>query len=152
MPNTYTQLYIHIVFTVQGRENLIQNKWKLDLHKYISGIIKQRQHKPLIINGMPDHIHVFVGLNPSQGVSDLVRDIKAFSAKHINDQKLLRGKFSWQEGYGAFSYSKSQIEKVYHYIQHQEEHHKKQTFKEEYIGLLKKFNVDYDERYLFDFM
>ena len=149
MAGTFSQLYIHIVFAVKGRENLIGNTWKDELHKYIAGIIIGKNQKPIIINGMPDHIHCFIGLKPSIAISDLVRDIKNNSSKFINDKKLVRGKFSWQEGYGAFSYSHSHIQNVYNYILNQEDHHKRKTFKEEYLELLKKFKIDYNENYLF---
>ena len=120
MPGTFSQVYIQVVFAVKGRENLIGNQWKDDLHKYISGIIKGKGQKPIIVNGMPDHIHAFVGFRPSMNISDLVRDIKNNSSNFVNDHKLVKGKFSWQEGYGAFSYSQSQIGRVYDYILNQE--------------------------------
>lgn len=116
MVGTFSQIYIQIVFAVKGRENLISKFWKDDLHKYISGIIKGKEQKPIIVNGMSDHLHVFVGLNPSMRVSDLVRDIKNNSSNFINDQKLVAGRFSWQEGYGAFSYSRADVRNVYNYI------------------------------------
>lgn len=152
MPGTFTQVYIQIVFAVKGRENLISKTWKDDLHKYIAGIIKGKDQKPIIVNGMPDHIHVFVGLRPSMPISDLVRDIKNNSSKFINESKFVKGKFSWQEGYGAFSYSHTQINQVYDYILNQEEHHKKRTFKEEYLELLKKFEIEFNDKYLFDWV
>jgi REP element-mobilizing transposase RayT len=150
MPGTFSQIYIQIVFAVKGRQNLIQNAWKNDLHKYISGIIKGKDQKPIIVNGMPDHIHAFVGLKPVMTISDLVRDIKNNSSNYVNDRKLVKGKFSWQEGYGAFSYAHSQIETVYNYILNQERHHRKKTFREEYLAFLNKFEVDYDHKYLFE--
>jgi putative transposase len=152
MPGTFSQIYIQVVFAVKGRENLISKEWKEDLHKYIAGIIKGKGQKSIIVNGMPDHIHAFIGLRPAMSISDLVRDIKNNSSNFINDNKFVKGKFSWQEGYGAFSYSHSHIENVYQYILNQEEHHKKKTFKDEYIDFLTKFNVDYDEKYLFDWI
>jgi putative transposase len=152
MPGTFSQLYIQIVFAVKGRENLIHTSWKEELHKYMAGIIKGKGQKPIIVNGMPDHIHVFVGLKPSMPVSDLVRDIKNNSSNFINDRKLVKGKFSWQEGYGAFSYSHSHIGKVYQYILNQEEHHKTKTFREEYTDFLIKFGIEYNEVYLFDWI
>jgi putative transposase len=152
MPGTFSQIYIQVVFAVKGRENLIIKEWKEDLHKYIAGIIKGKGQKSIIVNGMPDHIHAFIGLRPAMSISDLVRDIKNNSSNFINDNKFVKGKFSWQEGYGAFSYSHSHIENVYQYILNQEEHHKKKTFKDEYIDFLTKFNVDYDEKYLFDWI
>ncbi len=150
MPGTFSQIYIQIVFAVKGRENLISNSWKAELHKYIAGIIKGKDQKPIIVNGMADHVHAFVGLRPAMAISDLTRDIKNNSSNFINNHKFVRRKFAWQEGYGAFSYSHSHIGKVYDYILKQEKHHKKKTFKEEYIGFLKKFEVEYDEKYLFE--
>lgn len=150
MPGTYSQIYIQIVFAVKGRENLIANSWKTELHKYIAGIIKGKGHKPIIVNGMPDHIHVFVGLKPAMAISDLVRDIKSNSSNFVNDHKFVKGKFAWQESFGAFSYSHSHIGKVYDYILNQEEHHRKITFREEYHGFLKKFEIEYNRKYLFD--
>ena len=152
MPGTFSQIYIQVVFAVKGRENLIAESWKDELHKYIAGIIKGKEQKSIIVNGMPDHIHSFIGLRPSMAISDLVRDIKNNSSNFINDKKLVKGKFSWQEGYGAFSYSHSHIQNVYNYILNQEEHHKKRTFKEEYLGLLKKFEIEFSEKYLFEWI
>ncbi|MBU2445232.1 MAG: IS200/IS605 family transposase [Bacteroidetes bacterium] len=159
MAGTFSQVYIQVVFAVKGRENLISKKWKDDLNKYIAGIIKGKEQKSIIVNGMPDHIHAFIGLRPSMAISDLVRDIKNNSTNFINEKKLVNGKFSWQEGYGAFSYGHSQIGTVYNYISNQEKHHKKKTFRpanstqfyggEEYLDFLKKFEIKYDERYLF---
>ncbi|MEI7582244.1 IS200/IS605 family transposase [Runella sp.] len=152
MAGTFSQIYIQVVFAVKGRENLISSSWKDELHKYMSGIIKGKEQKPIIVNGMPDHIHAFIGLRPSMPISDLVRDIKNNSSNFINDKKLVKGKFSWQEGYGAFSYSHSQIQNVYDYILKQEEHHKKKTFKEEYLDFLKKFEIEHNEKYLFEWI
>lgn len=150
MPGTFSQIYIQIVFAVKGRENLISNNWKNELHKYIAGIVKSKGQKPIIINGMPDHIHAFIGLKPVMSISDLVRDMKNNSSNFINERNLVKGKFQWQEGYGAFSYSHSHINKVYDYILNQEQHHEKKTFHQEYLEFLKNFHVDYDEKYLFD--
>jgi REP element-mobilizing transposase RayT len=152
MPGTFTQLYVQVVFAVRGRQNLISEKWETELHKYISGIIKGKGQKSIIVNGVKDHIHAFVGLKPSMSVSNLVRDIKNNSTNFINDNKFVKGKFSWQEGYGAFSYSHSQIDAVYNYILAQKEHHKKKTFKEEYLEFLHKFEVEFNEKYLFDWI
>ena len=152
MPGTFSQIYIQVVFAVQGRQNLIRKAWKDELHKYLAGIIKGKEQKPIIVNGMPDHIHAFIGLKPSMAISDLVRDIKNNSTNFINGKKWVTGKFSWQEGYGAFSYSHSQIETVYNYILNQEQHHRKKTFREEYIAFLKRFNVPYEERFLFEWL
>src|SRR5674476_190371 len=145
MPGTFHQLYIQVVFAVQGRENLISNKWNKELHKYIAGIIKGKEQKSIIVNGMPDHIHAFIGLRPAMAISDLVRDIKNNSSNFINDHKWVKGKFLWQAGYGAFSYSHSHIGNVYSYILNQEKHHKKKTFREEYQEFLKKFEIEHDE-------
>ena len=152
MSNTFSQLYIQIIFTVQGRQNLIPSQKREELHKYITGIIKKRNQKLLAIFAMPDHIHLLVGLKPDIRISDLVRDIKSGTSKYISENNWVKGKFSWQSGYGAFSYSKSQIDKVIQYISNQEQHHKKRTFKEEYLGFLKKFGIDYDEQYLFEWI
>lgn len=149
---TFSQIYIQVIFAVKGRQNLIQKTWKDDLHKYMAGIIKGKNQKPIIVNGMPDHIHAFIGLRPAMAISDLVRDIKNNSTNFINDRKLVKGKFSWQDGYGAFSYGHSQIEKVYKYILTQEQHHRKKTFQEEYMDFLKKFEVPFEEKYLFDWI
>ena len=129
MPNTYTQLYIQIVFAVKGRENLISKGNREELHKYITGIVQNRDQKLLSIFCMPDHVHLLISIKPTISISDLVRDIKAGSSKFINDSKWIQGKFNWQEGFGAFSYSKSQIDNVVKYILNQEEHHKKINFR-----------------------
>lgn len=152
MGNTYTQLYIQTVFTVKGKTNLIHKKNKEELHKYITGIIQNRKHKLLAINCMPDHVHIFIGYQPSQALPDLMRDVKSNSSKFINENKWVVGKFEWQEGYGAFSYSRSHINNVIKYINNQESHHKKISFKEEYLAFLKKFDIDFDEKYLFDWI
>jgi REP element-mobilizing transposase RayT len=152
MANVYTQIYLQLVFSPIRHENVIPQKHKEELHKYTTGIIQHRKHKLLAINFMPDHVHIFIGYNPSQPLPDLLRDIKSNSSKFVNEKKWLPGKFQWQEGYGAFSYSRSQIDDVIHYINNQEEHHKRASFKEEYLKLLDKFEVDYDPRYLFDWI
>ncbi|KKO20614.1 MAG: IS200/IS605 family transposase [Candidatus Brocadia sp.] len=152
MAGTFSQVYIQVVFTVKGWENLIGKEWKDELHRYIAGVIKGKEQKPIIVNGMPDHIHAFVGLRPAMAISDLVRDIKNNSSNFINENKLVKGKFSWQEGYGVFSYSHSHIQNVYDYILNQEEHHRTKTFREEYIDFLKKFEIEYNEKYLFEWM
>jgi putative transposase len=149
MANTFTKIYIHTVFAVQDRASLISNSWKNELYKYIAGIIKNNGHKPLAINGMRDHIHILTGMKPAQSLSELMQDVKAYSSGWINQKKLVIGKFSWQAGYGGFSHSHSQIDTVIKYILYQKEHHKKKTFKEEYLSLLKLFNIEYDEKYLF---
>jgi len=150
MANTYTQIYLQLVFSPIGRENVISLKYQEELQKYTTGIIQNRKHKLLAIKFMSDHVHIFIGYHPSQSLPDLLRDIKANTSKFINDKKWLSGKFQWQEGYGAFSYSRSQIDDVIHYINTQDEHHKKATFRDEYLKLLEKFDVDYDVAYLFD--
>jgi len=152
MSGTYTQIYIHAVFAVKGRENLFHKPWRDEIFKYMCGIIKEKHQKPIIVNGVEDHVHLFIGMKPNLCLSDLIRDIKNNTTKFINDKKLVKGRFSWQEGYGAFSYSHSQLDNVYQYILNQEEHHHKSTFKEEYLGLLKKFEIEHDEKYLFEWL
>jgi putative transposase len=148
MANTFTQIYIHFVFAVQNRASLIQPEWKDELYKYITGIVQRNGHKLIVINGTSNHAHIFTGYKPHQLVPELMQDVKGSSSKWINEKKFVKGKFSWQEGYGAFSYSHSQIDQVVRYINNQEKHHKKLTFKEEYILLLKKFNIQFDEKYI----
>jgi REP element-mobilizing transposase RayT len=152
MAGTYSQIYIQIVFAVKGRQNLVQKEWKEELYKYIAGIIREKDQKSTIVNGMPDHIHIFVGLRPVMAISDLVREIKNKSTNFINERKFINTKFSWQEGYGAFSYGHSQIQNVYNYILNQEAHHEKRTFREEYIDLLNKYEIKHEEKYLFDWI
>ncbi|MCF8322606.1 MAG: IS200/IS605 family transposase [Flavobacterium sp.] len=149
MPNTYTQIHIQFVFAVKFRNGLINTSFKGELYQYISGILKQHNHKLLAINGMPDHLHIFIGMRPTQSISDLMQDIKGSSSKWINEKKFLKIKFEWQEGYGAFSYSKSHVDTVIKYIKNQEEHHKKESFRDEYLKFLKAFEIEYDERYIF---
>ena len=149
MANTYTQIHIHAIFAVQNRISLIQPIWKDELYKYITGIVQSNNHKMLIINGMPDHIHLLFGLRPAQSLSDLMQDVKANSSKWINEKGFIRGKFQWQEGFGAFSYGKSQLKNVIKYIENQEEHHRKRTFLEEYRAFLDIFEVEFDEKYIF---
>ena len=149
MANTYTQIHIHFVFAVKFRHGIIQSKWKEDLYKYMTGIIQNDNHKLLAINGMPDHIHILIGLRPAQSISDLMQDIKGSSSKWINERKFLKIKFEWQEGYGAFSYSKSHVDTVIKYIKNQEEHHKKESFRDEYLKFLTAFEIEYEERYIF---
>lgn len=149
MPNTYTQLYVQFVFAVQNRTPLIKEDIRVPIEKYMYGIITQMKHKMLAIYCMPDHCHILVGMHPSHSVSDLARMIKSNSSKWINAEKLTRPTFRWQEGYGAFSYAKSQKEQVIKYILKQPEHHKKKSFQEEYLDFLRKFEVEYDERYVF---
>jgi len=149
MANTYTQIYIQVVFAVQGRHCLVKNEWKDTLYKYITGIVRGQAQKLYIINGMPDHIHILLSLKPDIAISELVRDIKANSSRFINENGWIKGRFQWQEGFGAFSYGYSQLDAVIKYIKNQEERHRKKTFKEEYLEFLKKFHVKYDEQYLF---
>ncbi|MFD0765228.1 IS200/IS605 family transposase [Mucilaginibacter lutimaris] len=149
MPNTYTQLYVHIVFAVKNRDALLSINWDKRLRLYITAIVQNNGHKVLAINNMPDHIHMFVGLNPIRSLSDLMRLVKGDSSEWINKEKLTPFKFHWQEGYGAFTYSKSQIDNVVKYINNQQEHHKKISFLDEYRHLLKSFDIAFDERYIF---
>ena len=149
MPNTYTQIHIQTVFTVQNRTCVIHKRWKEELYRYITGIVQNHGHKVLAINGMPDHLHLFFGMRPTQSLSKLMQAVKGDSSKWINDKKFVQGRFSWQEGYGAFSYSKSHVSNVIQYIQNQEQHHRTRTFIEEYHDLLQKFGVSFEERYSF---
>jgi len=152
MADTYTKIYVHVVFTVQGRQNLISKQNKDELYKYITGIIQNKKQKVIIINGMPDHIHILIGIKPDIALSDLIRDVKANASSFINEKRWVIGKFSWQEGFGAFSYSHSQLDSVANYIRNQEKHHSRKTFREEYLELLKKFDVEYDPKYIFDWI
>jgi len=147
MPNTYTQIHIHLIFAVKFRKALIHSELKERLHQYLTGMIQNNDHKMLQINSMPDHIHMLIGLRPLQSLSSLVQNIKNESSKWINTNQLCDTKFQWQEGFGAFSYSKSQINTVINYIQNQEQHHLKKTFLEEYVSFLEE--VDWDEKYIF---
>ena len=151
MANTYTQLYAQLVFSPKGRANLITNDIKEHVYKYIIGVIKGCDQKPMIINGMPDHIHILVGFSPNISLSDLVRDIKSNTTNYINKNKLTPGKFMWQRGFGGFTYGKSQIPRVIKYINDQEKHHMKRTFREEYLELLNKFEIEFENKYLFEF-
>ena len=150
MANTYHQIYIHVVFAVKYRNAVINNTWKSQLQSVIGNIINENDCKTIIVNGANDHIHCFFGLKPSVSLSVVIKNIKAKSSKYINDLNLTPSRFEWQRGYGAFSYSKSHIQNVYSYIENQEEHHRIKTFKEEYVDFLKKFEIDYDENYIFD--
>ena len=152
MAGTFSKIYIQVVFAVKGRQNLIADSWKAELYKYIGGIVKAKNQKSIIINGMPDHIHCFIGLRPSTAISDLVREMKNNSTNFINDRSFLKGKFSWQEGYGAFSYSHSHIDRVYKYILNQEKHHTRTSFKDEYLDLLTKFEIAHEEKFLFEWI
>jgi REP element-mobilizing transposase RayT len=152
MANTYTQIYIQVVFAVASRQNFLSKEHKEELHKYITGIARNKNQKLIAINSMPDHIHILLGLKPDIALSDLVRDIKSDSTKFIQGRGWIRGRFNWQEGFGAFSYSHSQLDAVIRYIQNQEAHHQRRSFKDEYLELLKKFNVAYDDKYVFEFI
>ena len=149
MSNTYTQIHIHFVFAVKFRYGIIKAAWKDELYKYITGIIKNNGHKLLCINGMSDHVHILAGVRPSQSVSDLMQDIKGSSSRWVNEKRLVSDHFSWQEGYGALSYSKSHVDQVIDYIKNQEIHHRKKSFMEEYLEFLAKFEIPYDELYIF---
>jgi len=149
MANTYTQIYIQTVFTVQNRSSLIMPLWQEDLYKYITGIVQNNGHKLIAINGVPDHIHLFVGMKPDQSLSDLMQDVKGDSSKWINNKGLINGRFEWQAGFGGFSYSISQIDAVVKYINSQKVRHQKKSFIQEYVEFLEKFKIPFDERYIF---
>ena len=151
MANTYTKIYIQAVFSPQNRECIINKSFEDELYKYITGVVQNNGHKMLAIKGMPDHIHLFFGMKPNQSISDLIRDIKSNSSKWINEKRFVRGRFSWQEGFGAFSYGHSQLNNVINYIMKQQEHHKKQSFKDEYLLFLRKFDVEFKNEYVFNF-
>ncbi|HEX7457004.1 MAG TPA: IS200/IS605 family transposase [Ginsengibacter sp.] len=149
MANSYTQLHIQFVFAVKYRTAMIDKEWKKRLHQYITGIFQENKHKMLQINSMPDHIHIFIGMRPHQSISSLVQNVKTESSKWIKAQTLCSYPFAWQEGYGAFSYAKSQVNDVIRYIQNQEVHHRKETFLNEYKKFLTAFEIEWDERYIF---
>jgi REP element-mobilizing transposase RayT len=151
MADTYSQIFYHVVFAVRNRESLIIPSIKKDLYKYISGIITNQKQKLFIINGMPDHVHILINCKPDMNLSHTVREIKEHSTKFINDKKILKGKFYWQAGFGAFSVSKKDVPMILNYIKNQEEHHGKRTFHEEYLEFLRENEVDFKEEYLFDF-
>ena len=151
MPGTFSQIYIQYIFAVKGRENLLLPAFQDEIYKYIAGIVERKDQKSLAVNGMEDHIHILVGLKPAMRIADLVRDIKNNSSNFINEKGFLKQKFSWQDGYGVFSYSQSNFGFVIDYIKNQKEHHKKKTFQEEYRDFLKKFNIPFEDKYLFDF-
>lgn len=152
MANTYSQIYIQVVFAVQGRVSLIEREWKDELYKYITGIVKNHNQKLLAIGGVANHVHILLNIKPNIALSDLVRDIKANSSRFVNEKRLVKGKFSWQEGFGAFSYSISQLDDVIRYIQNQEEHHRETSFKDEYLKYLKRFDIEFDENYIFEWI
>lgn len=149
MANTYTQIYIHVVFAVKHRKSSLKNEWKKDFFAVIGNLINETGSKTIIVNGMEDHVHCFIGYKPKESISDIIQSVKSKSSRWLNKSGKLNHRFEWQKGYGAFSYSKLDINRVYNYIKNQEEHHKKMSFKEEYIDLLKRFNVEYDEKYIF---
>jgi putative transposase len=150
MANTYSQIYIQTVFAVQGRQSLIKPEWREELYKYTTGIITNHGQKLLAIGGIENHIHILIGLKPNCEISKLIQEVKANSSKFVNQERFVKGKFSWQEGFGAFSYSRSQLDTVIKYIHNQEKHHAKKSFETEFIEFLEHFEVDYDEKYLFD--
>jgi REP element-mobilizing transposase RayT len=152
MPGTFSQIYIQIVFAVKGRDSLIHSSWEEELYKYITGIVRNKEQKMLAINGMPDHIHFLIGMKPSCCLSDVVREVKKSSNDFIKEKKLSQYKFNWQEGYGAFSYSHSNLDNVIGYIMNQKEHHNKKTFKEEYIEFLNEFEIEHKPEYLFEWV
>ena len=149
MANTYHQIYLQIVFAVKYRNAIINNSWKKQLCGVVGNLMNEAKCKTIIVNGVEDHLHCFLGLKPVISVSELMKTVKVKSSKYINDHKLTSKRFEWQEGYGVFSYGQSQIDRVYKYIQNQEAHHKKQTFRSEYMDFLKKFKVDYEDQYIF---
>ena len=152
MANTYTQIYIQVVFAVSARQCLIAREFKEELYKYMAGVIRNENQKLIAINGMSDHVHILIGLQPDMALSNLVKQIKASSSNFINSKRWIRGRFSWQEGFGGFSYSHSQLGAVASYIENQEEHHTRRSFKEEYIEMLRKFSVEYDSKYVFTWL
>jgi REP element-mobilizing transposase RayT len=149
MANTYTQLYIHFVFAVKYRSAMLDSNWDDRLRLYITAVVQNNKHKMLAINNMPDHMHLFIGLHPEQSISHLMQLVKGDSSEWINKERLTKHKFQWQSGYGAFSYARSQLDTIVKYVMNQQEHHRKETFQEEYLKILKSFGVEYDERYLF---
>ncbi len=150
-PGTFSQIYIQYVFAVKGRRNLLHKNWRDEVFKIMSTIIKEKGQKPIIVNGVADHVHVFVGLKPTMRICDLIRDVKNQSSNFINKRQFVSGEFSWQDGYGAFSCSHSQMDRVYQYILNQEQHHQKTTFREEYLDVLRKHEIEYNPKYIFDF-
>ncbi|MDR6803795.1 REP element-mobilizing transposase RayT [Dyadobacter sp. BE34] len=149
MANTYSQVHLHFIFAPKFRQALICNSWETSLYKYITGIVEARQHKMIAINGMSDHVHMLIGFRTTQSIADLMQDVKADSSQWINGNRFCGSRFEWQAGCGVFSYSKSQVPNLVNYIQTQKEHHRKLTFRQEYLSFLKKFEIEYDERYIF---
>jgi len=152
MANTFSQIYIQTVFAVSERQSLIQPDFKEELYKYITGIVKNQGQKLISINGMSDHVHILIGLRPAMALADLVKEIKSDSTNFINKKKWVHGRFSWQEGYGAFSYGHSQLDTIIRYIQNQEKHHSRRSFRDEYLSLLRKFDIGFEEKYVFKFI
>jgi putative transposase len=152
MSNTFSQIYLQFVFAVKNRENLIAKEHKEELHQYITGLVTNRKAKMLAINCMPDHLYLFVGFKPVISISDFLKEIKVESNEFINSKKWVRGKFRWQEGYGVFSYSHSHVDNVIRYVINQEIHHQKKTFRQEYDAMLRKFAIEYEEKYSFQFL
>jgi REP element-mobilizing transposase RayT len=150
--NTFSQIYIQTVFAVSNRQSLIKPAFQEELYKYITGIVRNQGQKLISINGVADHVHILIGLKPAMALADLVREIKSDSTNFINEKKLVRGRFSWQEGYRAFSYGHSQLDRVIRYIQNQEQHHKRNSFRGEYLTLLRKFDIAFEEKYVFKFI
>jgi REP element-mobilizing transposase RayT len=152
MANTFSQIYIQTVFAVSNRQSLIKPEFKEELCKYVSGIVRNQGQKLIAINGVADHIHILIGLRPAMALADLVREIKADSSNFINKERFVHGRFSWQEGYGAFSYGHSQLDTIIRYIQNQEKHHSRRSFRDEYLTLLRKFDIAFEEKYVFEFI
>ena len=152
MANSFSQIYIQTVFAVSNRQSLIKSDFKEEIYKYITGIVKNQKQKLISINGMPDHVHILIGLRPAMALADLVQQIKTDSTNFINKRKLVHGRFSWQEGYGAFSYGHSQLDTITRYIQNQKKHHQRRSFRDEYLSLLRKFDIAFEDKYVFDFV
>ena len=150
-PGAFTQMYVQLVFAVSQRESGLSKNIRPRVFEYVSGIVTGLKHKSIIVNGVSDHIHILIGLNPAVSVSDTVHDIKRGSSIFINENKLVLGRFSWQDGYGGFTYSRSQIENIFKYIENQESHHAKRSFRDEYMFILNKYEIEYDPRFLFEF-
>jgi len=152
MANTFSQIYIQTVFAVENRQSLITPAFKEDLYRYITGIVRNQGQKLIAINGVADHVHLLIGLKPAMALADLVREIKSDSTNYINEKRFVHGHFNWQEGYGAFSYGHSQLDRIIRYIQNQEAHHQKRSFKSEYMTLLRKFDIAFEKKYVFNFI
>jgi putative transposase len=152
MANTYSQIYLQVVFAVKGRKSLIQSEWEDELYKYMCGVVNGKKEKVYAIGGVSDHIHILISIKPNILLSDLVRDIKCNSSKWINERQYVIGKFQWQQGFGAFSYTHWHLDTIINYINNQEEHHKKKSFRDEYLEFLEQFYIEYDEKYLFEWV